>query len=378
MLNTVPAVGQGRQPRGMVRVGGVALPGVVSLEVDNNDYYQADTFRVSIAASALPRANDANWFSSQTQAFAEILVGFPADPSRPTAGELTSLIYGRIDDIEYEPRNTLVHITGRDLIAAFIDKKLTSSYRNKTASAAVQLLASTHGIATNATPTTELIGTYYASDHVRIQATRSEWDFIAWLAREEGFVAYMQGQTLYFGPDPRPTADPYVIRWEPPTDQRGSTRANVQELSFSRSLTVAPGVVVKVQSRSITSNAPVTASYPRSTSGSVQPGKATPFGNVQTYVFNAPPGLKPVEAQSYAEARYNEIVSHAMKLSARLPGDLILSVSTPISVQGTGTAWDQTYYPRSVRRSLSNDEGFEMRVEAQNTTPELEEAAAPL
>jgi hypothetical protein len=377
MLNTVPAVAVARQPRVIVRVAGTLLPAVVSWEVDNNDYYEADTFRVALAVSKLPTANDANWFSSQTEIFLEVLAGFPSNPNAPDASELTSLIYGRVDDIAYDPVATLIHLTGRDLTAVFIDNKLANQYQNQTASAAVEAIAGAHGIAMEVTETSTLIGTYFANEQVRIQANRSEWDFIAWLAREEGFVAYMQGQTLYFGEDPRIGADAYEIQWQPPGSSGGPPSANVTELSFSRSLTVAKGITVTVRSRSLISNTPVVQSYPIGAK-TIKPGASSPFGSTQNYFFNARAGLTPVQAQQYAEARYNEIVSHAMKLSARLPADLILSVSTPISVSGTGTAFDQTYYPRSVKRSMSNDEGFVMQVEAQNTTPELEEAAAPL
>jgi hypothetical protein len=188
-LNNLPVTSSARQPRAIVRLNGAPVRGCISWTVGNNSYYEADTFSVSFAVSWLPASNDVNWFGQQTEIFAEILAGFPSNPDRPDASQLTSLIYGRVDDIAYDASGTVLTLTGRDLTGAFIDQKLTEEYYNQKASAVVTALAQSHGIQSIVTPTHEQIGVYYHNDQVRLQANRSEWDFIAWLAREEGFVA---------------------------------------------------------------------------------------------------------------------------------------------------------------------------------------------
>ena len=374
MLNTLPVQAAVRQPRAIVRIAGTAVDGWIKWSATNNSYFEADTFDLQFAISQLPSSNDANWFSQQSEIFIEVLAGFPSNPDQPTAGELTSLIYGRIDTIEFDPTATVLTLTGRDLTAAFIDKKLTTQYQNQTASAAVTQLAQSHGLSTDQiTSTTALIGTYLNKDQVQVQATQSEWDFICWLAREEGFVTYVTAQSLYFGPDQRDSSDPYVIQWDPPTSDQASPSANVRNLSFSRSMTVAKGITVTVRSPSTTSKTATVQSYP-SAPKAAQAGKAGPFGNVQTYYYNVEANLTPQQVEARAEKLYSQIVSHAMKFSAELPGDVLMTLSQPIQVKGTGTAFDQTYYARQITRSMSSDEGFAMNVEAQNTTPELEGA----
>ena len=133
--NVGPATSAARAPRALVRLGtfpGVIVPGWKSLSVSNNSYSEADTFRIEFAASALPASNNANWFSTQKEVFAEILDGFPQDPTNPQAGELDSQIYGRVDDIVYNPRDGLITVTGRDLTAAFIDSKISDQFQNQT------------------------------------------------------------------------------------------------------------------------------------------------------------------------------------------------------------------------------------------------------
>ena len=368
MTNAVPVAATARQPRAIIKLNGQAVAGWVSWTVDNNSYFEADTYRVSFAISALPAGYDPSWFASQTETFVEILAGFPSDPANPNAAELTSLIYGRADEIRYDLLGTTIDIKGRDLTAAFIDSRLIADYANQTSSGIVMALAAKHGIATQITPTRTPVGVYFQRDRVLMRAGRSEWDLISYLARSEKFVAYFDQQTLFFGPDPLPSADPYSIQWG--TDQSGNPFANVLAISFSRSQTVTKGVAVTVRSADPLNKSVVVANYP-SAPRTIQAGKASPFGDVQTYSFTLPPGRTPAQCQAFAQARYHEIVSHEMKLEARLPGDVLLSSRQMVKVSGTGTAFDQSYFPRSITRSMSREGGFTMTVAAQNQSPQL-------
>jgi phage protein D len=366
MLNTLPVQPSLRQPRGIVQLNGSTVPGWIDLMVRNNTYFEADTFRVKFAVSQLPPANNAAWFAAQQETFAEIFTGFPSNPGQPALAELKpSLIYGRIDDIKYDPVATTIEITGRDLTAAFIDKKLTQNYANKRASDVATLLANSHGLTAVVTATKRIIGTLYDRDQVRMQANKSEWDLLAWLAREEGFVCYVTGQQLYFGPDPVPTSSAYVIQWQAPTTSGGAPSANALEISFSRSQTVSKEISVTARSASLTTKTAVVQSYPTAPKG-ITPGRASPFGATQQYFFTMSPGQKATDVQAFAERRYREIVAHEMKMTAKLPADNVLSTRSVLKVQGTGTDFDQTYFPRSVERTMSVEEGYVMEVEGQN------------
>lgn len=370
-VNAIPAVAAARQPRGVVKLGGVAVSGWVSWEVSSNNYYEADTFRVEFAVSGLPAAFNAAWFSAQASLFVEILAGFPANPDRINPGDLQSLIYGRVDDIEFDPVSTLITVSGRDLTAAFIDAKLTAAWTNQTSSSIATALAASHGMTPVVTATTTNVGTYYKHDQVRMQSDRSEWDLLSWLAREEGFVVYVQGNELHFERDAVLTGAPYVIRWQAPTATVGYAIANVQQLHFSRSLTVAKGITVTVRSPSTTRKTPVVQSYPAAAK-TVRVGKAAPFGDTQNYFFTLAANKTPNDAQAYAQARYKEIIAHEMKLHARLPGDNLLSTRMLLRVDGTGTAFDQTYFPNVITRQMNMDEGYTMTVEAKNHNPDTQ------
>ncbi|QOR55290.1 MAG: hypothetical protein SHS37scaffold220_59 [Phage 67_12] len=381
MLNAFPAVPASRQARAIVRVSssGNNASAVTNLEVDaweswevtSNTYYEADTFRVSFATSALPAERDASWFSTQTQVFIEILAGFPADPANPIATELTSLIYGRVDEVDLDLANGRLTLTGRDLTAVFIDAKITSLYENQHASDIAKLLAASHGLTPIVTATPQPSGTLYKHSQVRMQADRSEWDLLTWLAREEGMVCYVSGFELHFEPDTRETDVPYLIYWQPGDNTFASPSSNAISLALSRALTISKGITVTVRSPSITKKTPVIESYP-SRPKTIQAGKAAPFGGVQTYSYTMAPGKSSVQAQQFAEERYRQIVAHEMKVHADLPGDNILTTRVILRVQGTGTAFDQDYFPTEIVRTMSLDDGYRMTVSAKNSSPDNE------
>jgi phage protein D len=361
-----------RQPRGIVRLNDTAVAGWIDWTVSSNTFYEADTFRVSYAASLLPEANNANWFSAQKELFVEILAGFPTDADNPDPSELASLIYGRVDEIEFDPVERFITLTGRDVTAAFIDSKITDQYVNQTSSQIIQTLVAKHaGLEAVVTATKTKAGTYYQKDQVQLQASRSEWDLMAYLARKEAFVVYVQGKQVFFQADPTDESDPFDIVWQPPNDVVGYPVANVSQLTFSRSLTVAKGITVTARSPNRKTGKPTVQSYP-SNPKAIQAGKASPFGDVQTFYFNMSADHSPTEVESFAKAQYDAIVSHEMKMRARMPADTALSTKRPIRVQGTDTAYDQIYYARQVVREMSLDQGFEMTIDAQNVHSDIQ------
>ncbi|WP_225934364.1 MULTISPECIES: hypothetical protein [unclassified Cupriavidus] len=200
MLNTLPLQPAARSPRAIVKVAGVIVPAWIRWTVENNTFYQADTFRVEFAANALPDETNAKWFSEQQEAFVEIFAGFPADPNNFSETDLDSLIYGRIDDIDYDPVDAKITVSGRDLTAAFIDRKTTIQYQNLTSSEIAAKLAVSHGMSVAGPATKTKAGSIYAYDRVSLTDQRSEWDLLTWLAAQEGFQCYVNGRTLHFEP----------------------------------------------------------------------------------------------------------------------------------------------------------------------------------
>jgi hypothetical protein len=370
MRNALPVAAAARQPRGLVRVNGEVMPGWVIWEVDNNAFYQADTFRCTFALSRLPSARGPGWWAGLQQIDVEILAGFPKDPQSFTAAELDSLIYGRVDDLTFDPVSGQIEISGRDLTSEFIDTKTTEKFQNLTSSQVVEQLAQRHGMTAVVTKTETKTGRYYEIDHARMNDQRSEWDLLTWLAHEEQFMVFVKGKELHFVPKPNPDDDPYVLQWDAPTDERGHPVFSGKTLVFSRNLTLAKDVIVKVRSWNAKHKKGFTkvaqATHNKNT---VLIGAAQPIGEAQTYSYTIP-GLTPEQALQRAQALLKEITAHEMKLTATLPADNVLAITNIVKVTGTGTAFDQIYYPASIVRHMSVMEGYSMTLNAKNHSPE--------
>lgn len=355
-----------RQPRGIVKINGQAVEGWTEWEVDSNTFREADTWSVAFAASNLKAPFDLAWFASQTTINAELFGGLPPDPENYSASDLKSYIYGLADQLTYDPAQGILSLSGRDLTSLLIDTKTTEKFQNQTASQIATTLAQRHGLNPVVTATTGPVGKFYEIDHVSLTATNTEWDLLTWLASLYQFVVYVDGHDLHFEPAPKEGSSDYLIQWTPP-GENGWPTCNVQSLVFRRTLTVGKGVVVQVRSWNQKQKKGFTATYPTSHAKGIKPGNATEPAQVYSYVIA---NLTQEQANQKARALYNGIIQHEMRMEADLPADEALTKTSVIKVTGTGTAFDQTYYPESITRRLGVDSGFTMEVQAKNHSDE--------
>jgi phage protein D len=374
-LNKLPMLSAGRRPSGLVKVNGQGMPGWIEWEFDNNSNYQADTFRVTFAGKALPKDRDVAFLTSQGDITVEILAGFPTNPAAPTDSDLQSFIIGRVDDMQYDPVQNTIELSGRDFTSQFIDAKTTEVFTNQSVQSIVKTLAARHNmtanVATNITPPATFAGSFFEIDSRRIANEHSEWDLLTLLAHETQCSVFVTGQTLNFLPAQDPTKnDTYVIDWTPPTATSGAPQANLVDLKFSRNLTLTKDAKVILTTWDRANGKPfkVTASATH-TKNKVTRNASLPFSQPQIYSYTIP-GLTRQQAVIKAQALLAEISKHEMRLDATLPGDNILTAQTLVTVQGTGTPFDQVYFPDSVVRSMSVSEGYTMRLAAKNHSPE--------
>jgi hypothetical protein len=367
ILVTQPA-GLVTVPRGVVRINGTIAPAWLDFEVENNALSSADTFTVRFIGSALPATTDVNWFSQQKDMYIELFAGFPADYNLYAPEDLTKLVYGQADTIDYDIASDIITVHGRDLTRVFIDAKTTEKFQNQTSSQIATTLAKRRGLTPQVTSTKTKAGAYYDIEHVNLMDERTEWDILSFLAQQEGFRVYVFDKTLYFGPPPAADSTPYPIVWtqvNPSTAQYVARAGNVEDMQFQRTLTVSRGVTVIVRSWNDKNQYGFNATYPPKKVGSLQPGQATTAGGGQVFTFFYP-NIDKQRALQIAQQKYDLIVAHEMKFSCRLPGDVTLNAQTVIQVTGTGTAFDQTYYPSQIVRRMSFDGGFEMTVHGKN------------
>jgi len=365
--STVPA-SIGRRPRGAVFINDTLVEAWESFEVENNVYNEADTFHVVFVASHLPAGMDPSWFVTQTGIRVEIRADLPATPDTMSPSQYARLLQGRVDTVELDPVAGTLTISGRDNTGVLIDTPSTAKYANQTASGVVTAIAGAHQFVAKVTPTKTTVGSYYQHDKTHQQDGGSEWDLLCWLAEREGFVVFMRGDELHFEPRSETPGQPYVIQWQAADATRGWPQANVMDLRFSRDLTLAGGVSVTVVSAHNLDGKPYSATWPE---GGAQPGNGLPVRKYTMSVVNH----RPDECRDLARVLYGQYAQHEMRLEATLPADSVLSTSLQVQVVGSGTAFDQTYWPVSVRRTMSQDQGYVMTLTAKNASPGLKEQA---
>jgi hypothetical protein len=203
-IQVTKPVGLVTAPRGAVRINGNLVSADIEWSVENNALSSADTFTISFIGASLPPANNVNWFSQQKDMYVEIFAGFPDDYMHYSPSDLTKLIYGQADTIDYDIAADIVTVHGRDLTRVFIDAKTTEKFQNQTSSQIATTLATRRGLTASVTATKKPAGAYYDIEHVSLQDERTEWDILSFLAQQEGFVVYVKDQTLYFNPPNSP------------------------------------------------------------------------------------------------------------------------------------------------------------------------------
>jgi hypothetical protein len=149
-------------------------------------------------------------------------------------------------------------------------------------------------------------------------------------------------------------------------DQQGRRWSTAESLKLSRSLTMAGDITVTVKSWNIQSAAAVIGTAKRT-------GKGT---GSQNYVIRKPPNLSQDAAQNLAEQYLVDLTKFERLLDGSAEGDPTLNPRTrAIRLAGTGTSWDQVYYPDLVTHRFSMDGGYKMTFRAKNHSTESDLAS---
>lgn len=367
---TSPAGKQARQPRAVVMINGVQVKWY-EMTVITTTFYYADTFRIELPLNGQDKTLSMDYWASTDEYAVKIYIGFPSDPDAYSTSDLELFMQGNVDDMELDPGNARVLLSGRDYTSLFIDNKTTQKFSNQTSSQIVSMFAEQQDIKTKITPTSTLVGTYYSQQQVILSSEITQWDLMVFLAQQEDFVLFMSGDTLVFEPRPSDTnvKNPYVIKYVPPDDGDSalSPTINAMSLALCRSMTLAKdaSVTVRVPFGTKTGQAfavSATSSKRRTATLSNTPKPST---KVQKYSF-VKPGLTQEQASQFAQQRLREITSHEIRLVARAPGDNRLKKDSLIQLTGTNSAFDQYYYADQVTRHINNDEGYVMDISAKN------------
>jgi phage protein D len=80
--------------------------------------------------------------------------------------------------------------------------------------------------------------------------------------------------------------------------------------------------------------------------------------------FQRIPGLTSDQANSQAQRLQSLANAFQMQVEVDMPGDVTVNPTQSLTLTGTGTAWDTTYYIDTVTHEFSFEEGFRTTIEA--------------
>ena len=331
-----------RQPRLLALADGVPIPGASSAHILSTSHATADRFRLTLALT------EGNAWADTDSALIDIQISLDGQ-------SWTSLIQGNIDQLRLDPLSQRLTLEGRDLSARLIDTRLTETFANQTASDIATRFAASADLIPNIAPTTTPVGTYWQLEHDQIILAahcraRSLWDLLLQLAAREGFDLWVSGTTLNFQPSAQEA--PILAAFQP---------SDFTTLTLERSLTLARDISVSVQSWNSKQGRGVAQT------ASSQGGKG---GAPVKYTYLVP-NLSAAAAQSLAHSRLAELTRHERVIDAEMPGELSLTPRQQITLQGTNTGFDQTYWIDTITRRLSFQGGFTQSLRARNASPGL-------
>jgi len=285
---------------------------------------------------------------------------------------------GDADEVVVDPLTARVSLSGRDLTSRFIDSKTTQKFSNNTSSQIATIFANNHGLNTSRiVATTTQVGTFYQTQQTLLTREVTEWDLLTFLAQQENFVVYVEGNDLVYMQRPTTSENPYILKYQAPLIGQIGTidignagvKFNGQNLRISRSTTLAADVkvTVKVPYGTKTGKAFYVTAESTHRQRSYLQNLPLPSKKKQKFSYVIP-GLTKEQATQKAQQLLKNITQHEVRINARVPGENTLRKEGIIQLIGTNTAADQIYYADQVRRHISTqpDIGYDMEISAKN------------
>lgn len=356
-----------RHPRALVYANGILIPWL-EVEVNSNNYYQADSFRVTtIADFQGEHYISRSWWRSQNPICVEIYMGDVADPNNYSKKDLKLMIVGDVDELPHDMVPNTITLYGRDYSSYMIDTKIVvDDHLSRTASDIAIMYAKKYGLSTtNITKTTDTIGTIYKHAFTKLNRGTTEWNFLCFLAQEELFNVFIDGRDLHFEPVAE-NPPVYPIEWID-ADENGNKKFKGTKLSCVRNLTLAKDIIVHLRVKNIKTGKPFSVKYeaPHTKDKTLNRGGRY-IGTPQAVFRYENVAMDKKQAYKRAMAIIQEISRHQVKLVADgIPADVKLTPRHIVRLSGTND-YDQDYHPDQIIRNITMAHGWTMNITAKN------------
>lgn len=352
---------QANPSRGLVIVNGQQVK-FQSFGVEQNAFSAADSFEIVLPFfirntrnGDLVLANGPDFQSillTQDVVPIQVYVGYPSNPRRFSASDLTQIMDGYMDTARWNFNKNdgeIVTLNGRNAVGPMMDTKTSDKYPNLTASAIAEKFAANHGLTAVVTATSTLAGTYYNQNSTILGNDASEWDILLFLAQQEDFVVRVKGKELLFGPYSVVTGyvsqDPIKYTWG----------KDIEALEFERSPHAARDVIVKVITWDRDSKARIIETAKSTTQYAKRIYGGSRAAYTETYVI---PGLTRQQAQKQARAICYELSRCQVIGQIDTAGNPDMAIDRKVAIYGVGQGLTDTYYLNRVTHNYDINAGY--------------------
>ena len=336
------------------------------MTITSTNNYSGDTFNASLApARSATGPGSFEWWCAQDKVTVLLQMGWVGAGADESQVAWITMLTGIVDHVSSDPIQGTVDIDGRDLTALLRDSERTVNVTNQTTSEVATAIATSVGLTPVVTATTTQAGKSAHGDYGQAglkggNRAGNNWDALVELARQDGFDLFVQGNELHYQPPAAMDSPPWVVSCvlDPATRV---PKSNAINLTMNRKLFLASGVQVSV--RSFHSQ---TAELATAQAGSSD-------ANARQYSV-VRPNLTNAQAQTLAQRYVDELMRHERTITGSAPGDLVLTPRVMMSLAGTRTPADQSYYPLTITRTIDS-RGFVMQFLANNRSREAQALA---
>lgn len=336
-----------RHPRAEATLAGVRLEGLLSIEVETNGYFQANTARVTVALGAL----QAEWPKLVAKGGITLKIGL--------SSTLPTVFVGTVAIIEMDPISGTLMMACRDLGADMHENPARFKLMNYRADRVVERIAKRYNLKVETWGTTSTVGALLGEDGTTTVMSMTEWDYLSKLSIAEGRRLFIDGDTLYWLDDEDLRRSRYTLKWDSGSKVFRTPSSPVLDLRFTHNVDLGGSIEVSVKSWNVETEKLVVAAT----------GRNRDRRKKKLRIDLSSPNLSLAQAEARARKTLRDVVRHEVRLEFSAPADSELNLATIIKVEGVGNGYDQEFYPDMISRQWSLGDGYKMRVRAVNRSP---------
>lgn len=336
-LSDMQEGGRLRQPRAWVN----GIP-CIECRVELVGMNQSSSFSAKIAADD-PAGPGMGFWANIAAPIAVTITATNGD-----GGPTVPLFMGKIWFVEIDWEHRIAIVSGNDGAQDLINSRNDQAYPNQMTTAIVGQIAAQAGLGVVTNGAGSMAGRTYDNQNYQYNSDdQNSWDVIQDMAHQDGNVAFVYNNILYYVKPGSTFGGVYEIAYTPPSPANYG-QSNAVHLVTKHDLHLAQGVSGETASW-----------FPYSKQANV--GSSGSGGKAKFY--RRSPGLTMNQALKDAQNTSTLGQDQELRLEGWFPGDVVVNPTIQVVLTGTGSLFDVTYNIEHVSHDFSFDHGYMMMIQ---------------